>query len=178
MKKKTEGTKLNNSGFSLLEVLIAMVILCLVSIPLLHSFFTTAKTNGRAKIMMRATNCAENLLESAEYKSVEDLVVHYDASDDNTVTENFGYARWGQLTTGQTVDAAESDGAYLIEIDNEADIPVALPDEYKTTVYMYYYEGYSTKEIASAMRCPAATVRSRLARARQLLKSKLGGDFR
>ena len=33
MKKKTEGTKLNNSGFSLLEVLIAMVILCLVSIP-------------------------------------------------------------------------------------------------------------------------------------------------
>jgi len=134
MKRKTEGTKLNNSGFSLLEVLIAMVILCLVSIPLLHSFFTTAKTNGRAKIMMRATNCAENLLESAEYKSVEDLVAHYDASDDNTVTANFGYARWGQLTTGQTVDAAESDGAYLIEIGNEADIPVALPDEYK--VYM------------------------------------------
>ena len=52
-----------------------------------------------------------------------------------------------------------------------------LPEDYKTAVYMYYYEGYSTKEIASAMRCPAATVRSRLSRVRQMLKSKLGGDF-
>ena len=134
MKKKTERTKLNNSGFSLLEVLIAMVILCLVSIPLLHSFFTTAKTNGRAKIMMRATNCAENLIESAEYKDVEELVAHYAASGDNTVTEHFGYGRWTQMMNKQTIDAAESDGAYLIEIGNEADIPVALPDEYK--VYM------------------------------------------
>lgn len=63
-------------------------------------------------------------------------------------------------------------------IDSTLEAILALPDEYKTTVYMYYYEGYSTREIAAAMRCPAATVRSRLARARQLLKSKLGGDFR
>ena len=71
MSNKTERIKLNNSGFSLLEVLIAMVILCLVSIPLLHSFVTTARTNSRAKIMMRATDCAENIMESIEYRSVE-----------------------------------------------------------------------------------------------------------
>ena len=134
MRKGMDKPKLNNSGFSLLEVLIAMVILCLVSIPLLHSFVTTAKTNGRAKIMMRATDCAENLLEYAEYKSVEDLVAHYDASDENTVTPKFGYERWLQLTNNETVDKPESDGAYLIEIGNVNDIPVTLPDEYK--VYM------------------------------------------
>lgn len=52
-----------------------------------------------------------------------------------------------------------------------------LPEDQKTVVYMYYYEGYSTHEIAKFLRCPGATVRSRLLRARKILKEKLGGDF-
>ena len=52
-----------------------------------------------------------------------------------------------------------------------------LPEDYKTAVYMYYYEGYSTADIAGYLRCPQATVRSRLSRARKALKKKLGGDF-
>jgi len=52
-----------------------------------------------------------------------------------------------------------------------------LPHDQKTVVYMYYYEGYSTADIASYLRCPHATVRSRLSRARKNLKMKLGGDF-
>lgn len=53
---------------------------------------------------------------------------------------------------------------------------LALPRDYKTPVYMYYYEGYSTQEIASYLGCPHATVRTRLARARRLLRSMLGGE--
>lgn len=52
-----------------------------------------------------------------------------------------------------------------------------LPDSYKTVVYMYYYEGYSTKEIASSLHCLHSTVRSRLARARKLLRKALGGEY-
>ena len=52
-----------------------------------------------------------------------------------------------------------------------------LPHDQKTVVYMYYYEGYSTADIASYLHCPHATVRSRLSRARKNLKMKLGGDF-
>ena len=48
-------------------------------------------------------------------------------------------------------------------------------DDYKTAVYMYYYEGYSTAEIAQFLGCPDATVRSRLARARKQLQAMLGG---
>ena len=51
---------------------------------------------------------------------------------------------------------------------------MALPNEYKTIVYMYYYEGYSTPEIAKMLKRPDATVRTRLARARKLLKRSLG----
>ncbi len=50
-----------------------------------------------------------------------------------------------------------------------------LPKDYKTVVYMYYYEGYSTAEIADALGCAHATVRSRLSRARAKLKDILGG---
>lgn len=57
------------------------------------------------------------------------------------------------------------------------DAVLALPADYKTAVYLYYYEGYSTKEIAALLRCPHTTVRTRLARARKRLKIMLGGEF-
>ena len=55
---------------------------------------------------------------------------------------------------------------------------LALPADYKAAVYMFYYEGYTTAEIAHYQRCREATVRSRLSRARKLLKSMLGGEQR
>ena len=65
----------------------------------------------------------------------------------------------------------------VVESDNSVlEAILSLPTEYKTVVYMYYYEGYSTEEIAKHLRCPSATVRTRLARARKLLRSMLGGD--
>ena len=65
----------------------------------------------------------------------------------------------------------------VVKSDNEVlDAILALPREYKTAVYMYYYEGYSGEEIARYLHCPHATVRTRLARARKMLKQMLGGD--
>ena len=52
---------------------------------------------------------------------------------------------------------------------------LALPEDYKTAVYMYYYEGYTTTEIAQHCSCPEATIRSRLMRAKKKLQIMLGG---
>lgn len=52
-----------------------------------------------------------------------------------------------------------------------------LPNDYKTIVYMYYYEGYSTPEIAQLLDTAQTTIRSRLYRARKLLKIDLGGEY-
>lgn len=61
-------------------------------------------------------------------------------------------------------------------IDNDVlDAILALPNDDKCVVYMYYYEGYTTAEIADFLRCPQATVRSRLSRARKRLLFTLGG---
>ena len=49
-----------------------------------------------------------------------------------------------------------------------------LPDRYKAPLYLYYYEGYSVKEIAILLRLPVNTVKTRLARARNQLKNEWG----
>ena len=48
-----------------------------------------------------------------------------------------------------------------------------LPRKYRVVLHLYYYEGYSTKEIAQLLRLPAATVRSQLDRGREKLKQRL-----
>lgn len=54
---------------------------------------------------------------------------------------------------------------------------LSLKADYKTAVYMFYYEGYTTAEIAEHLNCPEATVRSRLSRARAQLRTLLGGEM-
>ncbi len=48
-----------------------------------------------------------------------------------------------------------------------------LPGKFKALIYLFYYEGYQTKEIADILHIKEATVRTRLVTARKLLKEKL-----
>lgn len=59
------------------------------------------------------------------------------------------------------------------EMDGILSAVLELPADYKTAVFLYYYEGYSTPEIARMLDCPQSTVRSRLARARKLLEKEV-----
>lgn len=59
------------------------------------------------------------------------------------------------------------------EISHVLEQVLNLPDEYKTIIYMYYYEGYSTKEISHYLKINESTLRSRMQKARQLLRLEL-----
>ena len=61
-------------------------------------------------------------------------------------------------------------------IDDTIDAVLRLPTKYKDCVYLHYYEGYKTAEIADMLGVPASTIRNRLRDARGLLKKALGGD--
>ncbi|MCL1847178.1 MAG: sigma-70 family RNA polymerase sigma factor [Coriobacteriia bacterium] len=50
-----------------------------------------------------------------------------------------------------------------------------LPENMRAVIHLYYYEGYSTEEIAHILDSESSTIRSRLQRARERLKSSLGG---
>lgn len=51
-----------------------------------------------------------------------------------------------------------------------------LPLKYRQIVHLYYFEEYSTKEIAQIMELSETAVQTRLLRARQKLKEKLKED--
>ena len=52
-----------------------------------------------------------------------------------------------------------------------------LPAKYKTVVYLYYYEGYTSTEISGILKKPQSTVRNYLHEARAVLKERLGDEF-
>ena len=50
---------------------------------------------------------------------------------------------------------------------------LALPDRFKIPIYLFYYEGYSTAEIAETMGKHESTVRGYLHRGRKILKIEI-----
>ncbi len=53
---------------------------------------------------------------------------------------------------------------------------MALPDKYKTVVYLFYYEDMTTEQIAKLTGAKSSAVRSQLTRARKILRRTLGDD--
>ncbi|HET6384236.1 MAG TPA: sigma-70 family RNA polymerase sigma factor [Armatimonadota bacterium] len=53
-----------------------------------------------------------------------------------------------------------------------------LPERLRSAVVLHDVHGYSYEEIATIVRCPVGTVRSRLFHARQRLRRRLSGYFR
>ena len=52
-----------------------------------------------------------------------------------------------------------------------------LPQNYRTVIYLLYYEGYKLNEISKLMRKPEGTIKTWLFRAREMLKEKIEGGF-
>lgn len=53
---------------------------------------------------------------------------------------------------------------------------LSLPAKYREAVYLHYYEGYTAPEIGKILGKNANTVYTLLTRAREMLKSRLGGE--
>lgn len=83
----------------------------------------------------------------------------------------YGKARAEEGTismSGEHTAEAEMDLA-LIETVRQ------LPEKYRVVIHLFYYEEMSVEEIGRATNSRASTVRTRLTRARRMLKEKLGG---
>lgn len=52
---------------------------------------------------------------------------------------------------------------------------LSLPEQYKEVIILYYYHGYNTVETGKILEIPEGTVRSRLTRARDMLKKQIIG---
>lgn len=63
------------------------------------------------------------------------------------------------------------------ETDETITAVMELPDKYKTAIYLYYYEGYTSVEISALLKKTQSTIRNYLHEGRNILRQKLGGDF-
>lgn len=61
----------------------------------------------------------------------------------------------------------------MVVADEMMELVMSLPEKYKTAVYLYYYEGYDSREIASLLHKPDSTIRTYLQKARKILKQEL-----
>ncbi len=72
--------------------------------------------------------------------------------------------------------AAESAAAPEPPISDTLDAGMALPTKYREARYLFYYEGYSIKEIAGLLHRSEAAVSAQLSRGRKRLKLILGDE--
>lgn len=82
---------------------------------------------------------------------------------------------WWRKTTVSLDEVAELPGGNDFKIDETLAVVMTLPPKYKDVIYLHYYEGYQTDQIAAMLNRNHSTVRNQLRDARAILKEKLGG---
>ncbi len=118
-----------------------------------HAPIFSAEGQRKAWLIKTAKNAAYDLLRCAENKKRlwEDGTEAVDGQTQHTYPEP---------------EAVISGGDVLLQ---------GLETEYRLPLYLFYYEEYSTKEIADILKISEMAVRARLSRGRKKLKKILGG---
>ncbi|MBD5445051.1 MAG: prepilin-type N-terminal cleavage/methylation domain-containing protein [Lachnospiraceae bacterium] len=124
---------LDNKGFTLIEVLIAVFVLAIVVVPLLHSFVSSHRVNGKSKQYMRATTLAQDEMEIFEREKVANLIdpTKYDyLGEDGDPVQPDGNGRY--VFVRENVD--NNSGSNVSKFD----VVVTLDPERSTNTSRYY----------------------------------------
>ncbi|MBO5378319.1 MAG: RNA polymerase sigma factor [Ruminiclostridium sp.] len=71
-------------------------------------------------------------------------------------------------------ESVEDKGYYIPESDGEVyEAVMRLSEKYRVVIHLFYFEGYSIREIASLLNVNENTVKSRLSRARKMMKTDI-----
>lgn len=135
-------------------------------------------------MFMKNSHDTEDMVQNAFIRLMRDATVfesdeHEKAWLIRTATNlcKDSFKHWWSKTVGldKTEDIASEDN---IVIDETLSKVLALPYKYKTVTYLFYYEGYSTVEIAKILGKNGSTIRGYLHTGRKLLKIKMEGDLK
>ena len=89
------------------------------------------------------------------------------------LTKNIKESAWNKKVVG-----LEENMDFCYEEENDVYKAVCnLPQNYRTVIYLLYYEGYKVYEISKLMNKPEGTIKIWLYRAREILKEELVGGF-
>lgn len=116
----------------------------------------------RAWLIVCASNLCRDVLKSAAYARTAPLA-----------EQDGGRELVADATSGIGLDPA---AAVLVQDNEVLEAVRALPEKYRDVVFLFYYEGMKTDDIARLVGAPPSTVRNRLRDARGLLRHALGGE--
>jgi prepilin-type N-terminal cleavage/methylation domain-containing protein len=119
----------NNHGFSLVELIVSIAILAVVVLPLLKSFVVSAGTNSKAKQKLQATEASQNILETFEAKSLDELFDYFTGTDSGLFYEDAHtmlVKDGSAFRTTSTADADASTWYFAIKGINDLDALVTV----------------------------------------------------
>lgn len=138
--KNTLKYNLNNNGFSLVELLVAVAILSVIVVPIMRSFTTAAITSSKAQSMQNATSIAEKVME--EVKSISGKDVQSLPSEEYTKKDSDGNII--QDSDGNNITYKEYRKKYLNKTATSGekfDVYVEIND-------LYYSENEGTSDVS------------------------------
>ena len=129
----------DNSGLSIVEVLVAVAILAIVFVPLLKTFTQASTINARAQKLQNVTSLAEGVMEDVKGKSIQEL---HDLAVEREDVSFLPLDKDGKLTKGNlnnvppyTVTYKNVTATQGITYDAVVTIATATAtDNYKSTV--------------------------------------------
>ena len=89
-------------------------------------------------------------------------------------SKNFVKSAWVKKTV--PIDEALTKSTEEKNDDILAEV-LAMPEKYRTVIHLFYYEGYSIKEISEILGKSTGTIGTWLSRGREILKKRLEGGF-
>ena len=74
-RRSCDGRAMQNAGFSLLELIIAVSIFAIAAAILLQAFVTSSRINRKSGIYLDASTAAQNVMEEVKSKSFEEVAL-------------------------------------------------------------------------------------------------------
>lgn len=93
--------------------------------------------------------------------------------------KDFLKSRWNRSTVGMDAISGEEIKYFKVPYVQDDDMVMRLfelPERYRRTLYLFYYEDYSIKEISDVLEMPEGTVKTNLKRGREALKKILSKE--
>ncbi len=87
---EARSRRLDNRGMTLVELLIAITILAIITVPLLHAFISAASVNMNSRKKLRITTTAQDVMEGLRADDLEELAlqIYYPAGIVEGITGN------------------------------------------------------------------------------------------
>lgn len=116
-----------NGGYSLIELLVAVVILAIIVIPVVQSFLATMRTNQRAKLTEQATIAGQNVMEELKGADADTLLESVASLSDTTITEDPDSG--GQVITFTSEDIVVDNRTFQAKVTPDSTSDVSVTEE-------------------------------------------------